>query len=176
MSCFFQILDDNVQLIRSIISNQQTGNNGHELQQNLQLLHKNLIYLATIADQANSSNSNPTAPPQQPGGPPQQHRGGPPPPPNMGAFPDHQQHSYPPPSQGQSMRGPPHQSMTQPPNAYMGPPPMGPGGAMMPAGVALPPNQLSQQPAPPPPVDDRVYVQQQQQRVCGFRFNIKLMI
>ncbi|KAM7539145.1 hypothetical protein Aperf_G00000053728 [Anoplocephala perfoliata] len=152
-----KILDDNVHLIHNIMNNQKAGSSGHDMQE-LQLLHKNLIYLATIADQA-TNNAAPPPPPAGPLGPPvppqQQQRGGPPAPqqPPTGFPPPPEQHPYPPPPQSQS-RGQP-----MPPN-YMAPPPVGPGPMMPPQHQHpnMPPQQSSQ---PGPPLDDRVFMQQQ---------------
>ncbi|KAL5103200.1 Protein SSXT [Taenia crassiceps] len=153
-----KILDDNVHLIHNIINHQKAGNNNHEMQE-LQVLHKNLIYLATIADQATNSGAA-------------VQRGPPPPPPGFSSGPagppEHTMPLQPPsnasyPSGSSQSRGQP-----MPPN-YMSPigrfcsdTSTNSGAPMMPQHQhGLPPQQQQQHP-PPPQVggDDRDFMQQ----------------
>ncbi|KAL5971275.1 Calcium-responsive transactivator, partial [Taenia solium] len=144
-----KILDDNVHLIHNIINHQKAGNNNHEMQE-LQVLHKNLIYLATIADQATNNGAA-------------VQRGPPPPPPGFSSGPvgppEHTMPLQPPPNA--SYPSGPSQSRGQPlPPNYMSPI----GAPMMPQHQhGLPPQQQQQQQQPPPPQaggDDRDFMQQ----------------
>ncbi|VDM24794.1 unnamed protein product [Hydatigera taeniaeformis] len=139
-----RILDDNVHLIHNIINHQKAGNNNHEVQE-LQVLHKNLIYLATIADQA--TNNGATV-----------QRGPPPPPPGFSSGsagpPEHTMPLQPAPN-GSYTSGP-SQSRGQPmPPNYMSPV----GAPMMPQHQHGLPPQQQQQPAPQAGGDDRDFMQ-----------------
>uniref|UniRef100_A0A5K3FN71 SSXT domain-containing protein n=1 Tax=Mesocestoides corti TaxID=53468 RepID=A0A5K3FN71_MESCO len=172
-----KILDDNVQLIHNIMTHQKAGNNNREMQE-LQVLHKNLIYLATIADQATNTGGGTVAqrgPPPTPLPPQGTHpppSGFPPGPPEQSAPPHAPSGAvYPPasmsqpqaqlqthPPRGPALQMPPGQPM--PPN-YMPPGPHQPlvGGPMPPQHQhALPPQQVPG--APPTSADDRIFLQQ----------------